>query len=60
VEIAGKCLDAIFNDVTIGKLGTVTIDPEYAGKFNSAPVIRNIVYVPESPLAASERGRINA
>jgi hypothetical protein len=58
VEISGKRLDVIFNDVAIGKLGTVAIDAEYTAKSTTA--ISSIVYIPESPLAASERGRINA
>ena len=60
IEISGKRLDAIFHDAAIGKLGVVTIDAEDTGKFTTAPSITSIVYIPESPLAASERGSRNA
>jgi hypothetical protein len=59
VEITGKRLDAIFNDVIIGKLGVVAIDAEDVSKSTAAPAISSIVYILESPLAASERGRAN-
>ena len=60
IEITGKRLDAIFHDAAIGKLGVVTIDAEGTGNFTTAPAITSIVYIPESPLAASERGSRNA
>jgi hypothetical protein len=60
VEIAGERLGAIFHDVTIGKLGTVTVDAEDAAMSKSDPAITTIVFFPETPSAASERERSNA
>jgi hypothetical protein len=61
VEISGERLDNIFHDVTIGKLGTVTVDtPDYEPENETAPVITSIVFFPETPSSASERERSNA
>jgi hypothetical protein len=61
VEISGERLGNIFHDVSIGKLGTVTVDaPDSEPESTTAPAITNIVLIPESSYAASERERSNA
>jgi len=45
VEIAGENLNAIFNDIVAGKMGTISID-ENIPQFASIPVITSIIYIP--------------
>ena len=64
MEIRGRRLDKIFEDATLGKLGTITVnvpaDDKIAAVSTNSPFVMSIVHVPISPLAASELERSDA
>ena len=61
MEISGYRLDGIFDDATIGKLGTLTVavpaDDTEAAKATDGPFITSIVYLTMTPEAASDLER---
>jgi hypothetical protein len=64
MEIRGRRLDKIFEDATLGRLGTITVnvpaDDNKAAASTSGPFVTSIVHVPISPLAASDLGCLDA
>jgi hypothetical protein len=58
IEISGKQLNGIFNDIIIGKIGTIALDDPNAAP-ESGPSVTSIVYLP-APFASSAQERSDA
>jgi len=56
IEVSGKCLESIFEDICTGKLGAVQAVPFQAPQADRVWVTSIVVIAsPRSPLSASER-----
>jgi hypothetical protein len=61
IEVAGQCLDTIFEDASIGKLGAVHAAPPQAAPGGQLWVTSIVVIAPPAPPeAAFEAGRSDA
>ena len=64
MEIRGRQLTKIFEDASLGRLGTITVhvpaDDSKASNAAGIPFVSSIIHLPMSPLAASDLARPDA